>query len=102
KEKLRTRKQYTVKRINEIPGVTITPPQAAFYAFPQLTDTPFKSDKQFALELLSETGVLVVPGSGFGDEYGKNHFRMVFLPPVSTLTDTFDLIEGFLKKTKSN
>ncbi|MHA2060315.1 MAG: aminotransferase class I/II-fold pyridoxal phosphate-dependent enzyme, partial [Candidatus Ranarchaeia archaeon] len=102
KEKLRRRKQYTVKRIDEIQGLSITPPQAAFYAFPKINDTPFKNDKQFALELLSETGVLVVPGSGFGEDFGKNHFRMVFLPPIDTLTETFDLIEGFLKKVNRN
>jgi aspartate/methionine/tyrosine aminotransferase len=100
KKNLRERKEYTVKRITEISGLTITPPQAAFYAFPRLEDTTYESDKQFALDLLSETGVLVVPGTGFGEEFGKNHFRMVFLPPISILNETFDLIEDFLKTKK--
>jgi len=38
-----------------------------------------KTDEQFALDLLHETGVLVVHGSGFGTEPTEGYFRLVYL-----------------------
>ena len=46
------------------------------------------------LELLRETGVLFVFGSGFG-KYGKRHFRSVLLPPIDQLEKTIELVENF-------
>jgi alanine-synthesizing transaminase len=53
---------------------------------------------EFAVELLKETGVLLVHGSGFDPTYGAGHVRGVFLPPVETLEKAFNEIERFMKK----
>jgi len=101
-EKLWERRDYCMKRIAEFDGlITANSPDGAFYLFPKLDllereDSPWKDDKEFVLDLLNETGVMTVYGSGFGD-YGKNHLRMVFLPPIEVLEEVFDLIEEFLK-----
>ncbi len=94
-EKLRPRRDLTFKRLNELPGVSCVKPQGAFYAFPSI-DGPWETDKEFVLELLRETGVLTVFGSGFGAP-GK-HFRTVFLPDEATLNQAFDAMQGFLEK----
>jgi aspartate/methionine/tyrosine aminotransferase len=42
--------------------------------------------------------VLIVNGSGFDAVYGKGHARIVFLPPIATLTEAYDALESFMKK----
>jgi alanine-synthesizing transaminase len=53
---------------------------------------------EFVLELLKETGVLIVNGSGFDPVYGEGHARIVFLPPIEELDDAFNCLERFMKK----
>ncbi|MHA1682780.1 MAG: aminotransferase class I/II-fold pyridoxal phosphate-dependent enzyme [Promethearchaeota archaeon] len=101
-EKLWKRRDYCVKRIGDIDGISTTVPDGAFYLFPRLDflyapNSPWKDDKEFVLDLLKETGVMTVYGSGFG-QYGVNHLRMTYLAPVPVLETVFDLIESFLKK----
>ena len=52
----------------------------------------------FVVELLKATGVLIVNGSGFDTVYGKGHVRIVFLPPIKTLEEAYNLLEDFMKK----
>ena len=98
--KLRKRRDYAYKRINEINGLSTTKPQGAFYIFPKIDgiDGTWKNDKEFVLDLLNEAHVLVVHGSGFSPAYGKNHFRAVILPPLSMMEEAFNRIEYFMKK----
>jgi aspartate/methionine/tyrosine aminotransferase len=98
--KLRRRRDLFWKRANEIPGLFATKPAGAFYLFPRINaiGQRWKSDYEFATDLLKETGVLVVHGSGFDPMYGKDHFRAVFLPDVTVLTEAFDAIEDFMKR----
>ncbi|MHA2377592.1 MAG: hypothetical protein ACXAB9_15675 [Candidatus Thorarchaeota archaeon] len=49
-------------------------------------------------DVLKETGVVFVPGSGFSEEYGASHFRSVFLPPPETITEAMNRLEGFMTK----
>jgi len=49
-----------------MPGISCSNPKGAFYAFPKIENNPFKSDKEFVLNLLKSKGVLAVHGSGFG------------------------------------
>lgn len=100
KEKLMHRRDLVVKRMSEMKGISITSPEGAFYAFPKLTHPKWKDDDWgFALELLKNEFVLVVPGSGFGKEYGSGHFRLVFLPQDEVLSAAMDSIETFLKQS---
>jgi alanine-synthesizing transaminase len=99
-EKLKLRRDYAWKRLNEIEGVSCAKPEGAFYVFPKIHDvgSKWKTDMEFAVELLKETGVLLVHGSGFDPIYGAGHVRAVFLPPIETLEQAFNEIERFVKK----
>jgi alanine-synthesizing transaminase len=99
-EKLRLRRDYAWKRLNEIEGVNCAKPEGAFYIFPKIhgVGSRWKTDMEFAVELLKETGVLLVHGSGFDPIYGAGHVRGVFLPPIETLEQAFNEIERFMKK----
>jgi aspartate/methionine/tyrosine aminotransferase len=98
--KLKERGEYTWKRLNEIEGISCSRPQGAFYVFPRIHEvgSRWKTDMDFVLHLLKETGVLTVNGSGFDTVYGAGHFRAVFLPPIETLEEALNQIERFVKK----
>lgn len=102
-EKLKARRDYAYKRLNEIEGVSTTKPEGAFYIFPKIEDIAtgkrWHSDMEFVIQLLKETGVLIVNGSGFDPVYGKDHVRIVFLPPIEELEQAFDAMEEFMKKS---
>ncbi len=96
--KLRKRRDYTTKRLNEIEEISCVEPKGALYAFPRIHDLKgAKTDKEFVLKVLEEKQVLFVHGSGFGKEHGKDHFRTVFLPPIETLEEAFNRLEDFMK-----
>ena len=100
-KKLRVRRDFSYKRLNEIPGISTTKPEGAFYIFPRIDamdEGICKNDKEIVLDMLHETQVLVVHGSGFCSVYGKNHFRAVILPPMDVLEEAFDKMEVFMKK----
>ncbi len=103
KEKLRRRRDLTVSVLNSFPEISCVAPQAAFYAFPRLKIK--KSDTEFVRDLILETGVIVVPGSGFGPANAEaypaayhaaaDHFRVVFLPQDDVLEKALRLIGDF-------
>ncbi len=96
--KLKNRRDISVKRINEIEGLSTVKPKGAFYLFPKIDLPSVVSDKDFVVKLVRETGVLVVHGEGFHQKTGEKHFRVVFLPDEKTLEEAFNLIEGFIKR----
>ncbi len=99
-DKLKLRRDYAWKKLNEIEGISCAKPEGAFYVFPKIhaVGSKWKTDMEFAMELLKETGVLLVHGSGFDPIYGAGHVRGVFLPPIATLEQAFNEIEQFMKK----
>jgi len=99
-EKLKIRRDYAWKRLNEIKEVSCAKPEGAFYVFPKIHSigSKWKTDMEFAVELLKETGVLLVHGSGFDPIYGAGHVRAVFLPPIEMMEQAFNEIERFMKK----
>ncbi|MEM3594277.1 MAG: aminotransferase class I/II-fold pyridoxal phosphate-dependent enzyme [Candidatus Jordarchaeaceae archaeon] len=96
--KLKERRNFTYKRLNEISGLSCTKPEGAFYAFPKIETMKWKDDSDFVLKVLTETQLLLVNGSGFDPIHGKNHFRIVFLPDLEVLEEAFDKLENFFKK----
>ncbi|MCJ7614638.1 aminotransferase class I/II-fold pyridoxal phosphate-dependent enzyme [Candidatus Bathyarchaeota archaeon] len=100
-EKLRKRRDYSHKRLNEIDGISCAEPKGAFYFFPKVDGIGSKwvNDMAFVRDLLENTGIVFVHGSGFGSAYGSGHFRGVFLPPIETLEKTFDRLERFMAQT---
>ena len=93
--RLTTRRDITFERLNAMPGVSCVKPGGAFYAFPRI-DLGM-DDHEFVRRVVAETGVVIVPGSGFGQKPGTNHFRVVFLPPDELLHKAFDRIEGIVR-----
>jgi alanine-synthesizing transaminase len=98
--KLRGRRDFSLSRISGIPGLTVVRPEGAFYVFPRISRVgdKWQSDEDFVSQLLKETGVLVVHGSGFDSTFGKDHFRAVFLAEEKVLEEAYDAIEGFMKR----
>jgi alanine-synthesizing transaminase len=94
--KLTVRRDITVNMLNAIPDISCVKPQGAFYAFPRLHMD--HSDNQFVNGLIRETGVVVVPGSGFGQIPGTHHFRVVFLPSENILTKAYNNISTYYEK----
>jgi tyrosine/nicotianamine family aminotransferase len=101
-ERLKERRDFSYKRLNEIEGLSTTKPEGAFYIFPKIdgVGTRWKTDMDFVAELLKETGLLTVNGSGFDPIYGKGHARIVFLPPIAELEEAYNALEQFMKKQK--
>ncbi len=99
-ERLRQRRDFSWKRLNEIEGISTSKPEGAFYIFPKIEGIGkrWKDDMDFVVSLLKETGVLIVNGSGFDPVYGKDHARIVFLPPCEELEEAFNCLEQFMKK----
>ena len=97
-EKLSARRDYVVKRLNAM-GMQSRVPRGAFYVFPKINlGTRWKDDQQFVIDLLNNTGVLTVHGSGFGSTYGSGHFRIVYLAPEEMLEKAMDKLERFMNK----
>jgi tyrosine/nicotianamine family aminotransferase len=99
-QELKKRRDIMVKRFNEIPGLSCTKPEGAFYAFPKvdIDRKRWKDDKEFVLGLLRTTGVLFVYGSGFDPTYGSGHFRTVILPPVDMINEAMEKLENYMQQ----
>jgi alanine-synthesizing transaminase len=96
--RLRRQRDLAYDLITAIPGVTCNKPSAAMYMFPRLDPEmyPIKDDQEFMYELLSETRVLLVQGTGF-NWIDNNHFRIVFLPHEDDLREAINRIAKFLE-----
>ena len=95
---MKKHRDLVVKRLNEMPGLSCSNPKGAFYAFPKIEDNRFGNDKEFVTKLLESKGVLTVHGSGFGEQYGNGHFRLVYLPSIEILNSAMNKIEEFVSQ----
>ncbi|KAJ8276884.1 hypothetical protein GJAV_G00068980 [Gymnothorax javanicus] len=97
--------RLTQETLNKVPGITCNPVQGAMYTFPRI-NLPEKAiaaaeemgeapDMFYCMKLLDETGICVVPGSGFGQRDGTFHFRMTILPPREKLKDVLVRLKEF-------
>jgi alanine-synthesizing transaminase len=96
--RLRRQRDLAYALITAIPGVSCVKPSAALYMFPRLDPDmyPIKNDQAFILELLQETKVMLVQGTGFN--WAKpDHFRIVFLPHEDDLREAIGRIARFLE-----
>jgi alanine-synthesizing transaminase len=97
--RLRRQRDLAYELITAIPGVTCVKPQAALYMFPRLDPAmyPIADDRQFFMEVLRATRVMLVQGSGFN--YPDNqHFRIVFLPHEDDLREAINRLAKFLEQ----
>ncbi|XP_041762725.1 alanine aminotransferase 1 [Anopheles merus] len=107
-ESLRERAELVARTFNSIEGFSCNPVQGAMYAFPQIR-LPAKAleaakkdgkpaDTFYAFQLLEETGICIVPGSGFGQRPGTYHFRTTILPQPEKLKEMLGLFKSFHEK----
>ncbi|KAM4606026.1 alanine aminotransferase 2-like [Polymixia lowei] len=97
--------KMTEQILNTVPGIKCNPVQGAMYAFPQVLIPPcavqeakalgLAPDMLYCLRLLEETGICVVPGSGFGQKEGTYHFRMTILPSSDKLKILLKKVQDF-------
>jgi alanine-synthesizing transaminase len=95
---LKERALLTAEGLRAIPGVTCVTPTAGFYAMPRVDLPPGRTDEEYVLGLLRETGVLCVYGSGFGTEPAAGYLRIVFLASPSELKEVYQLMANFTAK----
>ncbi|XP_015987378.1 alanine aminotransferase 1 isoform X3 [Rousettus aegyptiacus] len=105
---LAAKAKLTEQVFNESPGIHCNPVQGAMYSFPRMQLPPravqraqelgLAPDMFFCMSLLEETGICVVPGSGFGQREGTYHFRMTILPPMEKLRPLLEKLSQFHAK----
>ena len=91
------RARVTSEMLNAIPGMQCVAPRAAFYALPAVTLPPGRTDEDYVLALLRETGILCVHGSGFGMPPEQGFFRIVFLADPQELRDIYSDMGAFTR-----
>lgn len=96
--RLRKQRDLAHQLITAIPGVSCVKPRAALYMFPKLDAQiyPVKDDQDFFLQLLEETKVMLVQGTGFNWP-DADHFRIVFLPHEDDLREAIARVARFLE-----
>lgn len=92
-----SRRNIMVKRFQKI-GLDITLPTGAFYAFPSIKKTKLTSEA-FAMALLKNQKVAVVPGTAFGN-CAEGYIRCCYATNTNDLIEALDRIETFVKELK--
>jgi alanine-synthesizing transaminase len=92
--RLTVRRDRLMAGIEAIDGISCVPPKGAFYAFPRLHDV--EDDNRFVMDLMAATGIVCVPGSGFGQAEGTAHLRFVVLPPPEVIDKAMGLLGDFM------
>ncbi len=113
---LKAKAELLGKGINRIKGMSVAIPEGAMYAFVKFELPPdphvdlrsmtteelrtheARRDTDYCLALLQETGICVVPGSGFGQVAGTLHFRTTFLPPQDEIEELVVKLGTFHEK----
>jgi len=96
-EAFKARRDFVVRALNSLPGVSCLPGDGTFYAFAEVSRAMAAlnchDDNEFAELLLNDAGVAVVPGSGFG---APGHVRLSFATSMQTLEKALDRIARVL------
>ena len=93
------RRKFVVAELNKLPGVSCITPLGAFYAFPNIKGTGFKS-KALEVALLDEAGVASIAGTSFGS-YGEGYLRISYANSIENIGEAIKRIGGFLAKRKA-
>lgn len=104
-DSLKRRAVKLVAAYNEMEGVTCNETQGALYTFPQIRlsnnackaaeEANLPPDTFYCMQMLAETGIIVVPGSGFGQVAGTYHFRATILPPENDIDAVIERTKKF-------
>lgn len=93
KEEYMKRLEYVYSRLINM-GIDVVKPTGAFYLFPSITQFQ-KSSFDFAIDLVKEAGLAVVPGSAFSS-FGEGYVRLSYAYAMSTLVEGMDRLEKFI------
>ena len=85
--------------VNDMPGVKVKKPKGAFYLFVNIKDTGMKSS-EFCMDLLRKTGVVTVPGTGFGDA-GEGYIRLTYATSDENIIEGMGRMKQYLVKRMS-
>ena len=88
------RRTVIVNELNKIRGFSCIQPGGAFYAFPNITQTGFRSD-ELQKKILEDAGVAVISGTSFG-EHGEGYLRFSYANSTENILKAVDLIKGCL------
>ncbi len=94
-DELKQRAILLAEGLNKIPGIQCNAVAGAMYAFPKITLPAGRTDEDYCMALLEETGICVVPGSGFGQVEGTAHFRTTILPPTEKIQQVVEKLTAF-------
>jgi len=94
--KFKERRDVIVGGLNEIPGFRCHLPKGAFYVFPNIEGTGYKS-KELETRLLEDAGVAALSGTSFGS-YGEGYLRFSYANSVENIREALRRIKDFLKK----
>jgi aminotransferase len=92
------RRDYVYNRLTAM-GLQVVKPDGAFYFFVKIPDSVQLNSFDFALEMVHQAKVAVVPGSAFS-EYGEGYFRLSFACSLQTLETGLNRIETFINTKK--
>jgi len=96
REEFRLRRDAFVAGLNRIKGFSCRVPKGAFYVFPNITKTGWKS-KRLADALLEDAGVAGLSGTSFGD-FGEGYLRFSVANSLENLNLALELIDGWTKR----
>ena len=96
-------REFICNAINDIPGMSVVKPRAAFYIFPKMDMKRFNitDDEKFVLDFLKQKKILLTHGGGFHWET-PDHFRIVYLPALDELKQAADGLRDFLRDYRQN
>ena len=99
--RLHEQRDVAYRMLNEIDGISCNQSDGALYLFPKVDTEKFNivDDEKFMLDLLKEQKILFSHGGAF-NWHQPDHFRLVFLPDVQTLTDALNRLGEFLSDYK--
>lgn len=95
-EEFKRRRDVFVAGLNKIKGFSCRMPKGAFYVFPNITKTGWKS-KALADALLDQAGVAALSGTAFG-EFGEGYLRFSIANSLENLQEALDRVDGWAKK----
>ncbi len=101
-DEMKKRAVLLAEGLNRIEGITCNVIAGAMYAFPCVSLPPGKTDFDYCMAMLEETGICVVPGSGFGQAEGTAHFRTTILPPTEKIQKVVERLGEFHRKFTSS
>lgn len=97
REEFQRRRDTFVAGLNRIKGFSCRMPKGAFYVFPNITATGWKS-KALADALLEEAGVACLSGTSFG-EFGEGYLRFSIANSMENLSKALERVERWVSRT---